>query len=134
MLSRIPNRNFVTQFTKMHKVTSLIEKNGWIVNRKYAMNELLTFLKNNDMLPALCFVFSRKQVENVAQEISQSLWKDDEIYEDPIPNTIERQCTQILVSKVTNWKEYINLQEFRTLVSCLKKRGCISSCRNDSSI
>lgn len=109
------------QFTKMHKVTSLIEKNGWIVNRKYAMNELLTFLKNNDMLPALCFVFSRKQVENVAQEISQSLWKDDEIYEDPIPITIERQCTQILVSKVTNWKEYINLQEFRTLLSCLKK-------------
>ena len=65
--------------------------------------------------------FHENEVEIVAQEVTQSLWKDEEIYDDPIPNTIERQCTQILVSKVTNWKEYINLPEFRSLVSCLKK-------------
>ncbi|MBI96697.1 hypothetical protein CL656_06100 [bacterium] len=109
-----------TQFVKIQKIKNNIELNNFHIHRKFVLNNLLNYLKKNIMLPALCFVFSRKQVERLAGEITEKLWSDEELYEDPIPNTIEKTCIQILVSRITNWKEYVNMPEFHFLIKCLK--------------
>ena len=69
------------------------------------------------MLPEICFVFSRKNVEKYAKEITISLFEKD----DKIPSIIELECEKILISKLKNYKEYLELEEYRTLISLLKK-------------
>ena len=115
------NNLYEKQFVQINKIKKHIDKNRYIIHRKFVLNNLMKHLKNNKMLPALCFVFSRKQVERLANEITENLWTDEELYDDPIPNTIERSCTQILVSRITNWKEYIILPEFHFIIQCLKR-------------
>ena len=102
------------------KISNYILQNKIFCYRKFVINKVLDNLKNNNMLPALCFVFSRKQVEHLASEINVKLWNDDELYDDPVTNTIESTCRQILVSKINNWKEYINNPDYIFLIKCLK--------------
>ena len=68
------------------------------------------------MLPAICFVFSRKLVERYAQTINVSLFDEDST----IPSTIKNECEQIL-RKLPNFKEYINLPEFDMITRLLEK-------------
>lgn len=90
-------------------------------SRQFILNNLILYLKKNSNLPAICFVFSRKQVENAANEINLSLFDDDDI----TPNIIEDECKKILMNKLTNYKEYIQLPEFVNIIKLLKKGiGC----------
>jgi superfamily II RNA helicase len=68
------------------------------------------------MFPALFFVFSRKQVQEIASEIMVPLFNEGEKdYE------IEPICRQLLVSKVSNWKEYMMLPEYHHYLKLLHK-------------
>ena len=87
------------------------------VKRYYVLNGIVKYLKENDMLPAICFVFSRRHVELAAKEIQSCLFNDDETQ----PNTVEKECKKILMSKFPNYKEYLGLPEFNEIVSLLKK-------------
>jgi len=87
------------------------------VKRPFVLNGLVNYLKNNDMIPALCFVFSRKHVEQCAKEINFSLFDAD----DTTPNIIENECKQMLIRKLPNYREYINLLEYINLIDLLKK-------------
>ena len=86
------------------------------IKRKQVLNNACKFLRNNDMLPAICFVFSRKQVEVCASELTIPLLNDEtrESY------NIAKECEQI-VRRLPNAKEYLELPEYRTLVSLLEK-------------
>jgi len=86
-------------------------------SRQFVLNSLITHLKKTDGLPAICFVFSRKNVEKAANEINFSLFDDDSI----IPNTIENECKKIIMSKFTNYKEYLELPEYTNLIKLLQK-------------
>ena len=81
--------------------------------RKFIVNSLMQLLKDRDMLPAIVFVFSRKQVELIAQEITIPLLEDDS----KIPYTIEKECRDLLRGK----PEYTELPEFVQLVKLLEK-------------
>ena len=87
------------------------------VKRPFVLNGLVNYLKNNEMLPALCFVFSRKNVEACAKEINFSLFDSD----DTTPNIIENECKQMVMRKLPNYREYINLPEYINLIDLLKK-------------
>jgi superfamily II RNA helicase len=84
--------------------------------RKHVLNELCTELKKADMFPALCFVFSRKQVEQIAQEVTVSLFDEGEV-----DSEIEPTYRQLLVAGVTNWKEYMALPEYHVYLDLLRK-------------
>jgi len=85
-------------------------------HRKQVLNQLCIQLRQKEMFPCLCFVFSRRQVEELAQDITTPLFeKDEKDYE------IEPVCRQLLVSRLTNWKEYIALPEYRFYVDLLHK-------------
>jgi superfamily II RNA helicase len=68
------------------------------------------------MLPAICYVFSRKQLEVCAHELTANLLE----FDSKIPYTIDRECEQI-IRKLPNYKEYLNLPEYLDMVQLLRK-------------
>jgi len=86
------------------------------IKRPFVLNQLARLLKEKDMLPAIGFVFSRRQVEECAANITIPLLEDDS----KIPYTVEKECKQIL-RKLSNWEEYAQLPEYVQLVSLLQK-------------
>jgi superfamily II RNA helicase len=104
-------------YHKVKTVSNYLEKNRCMVKRKHILNQLTTYMKRNNHLPAICFVFSRKNVESCAKEITSCLFDDDST----VPATIEDECKKILISKFPNYKEYIDLPEYTELMQILKK-------------
>jgi superfamily II RNA helicase len=86
-------------------------------NKYFIMNSMVKYLKANDRLPAIVFVFSRKQCYEYAKKITIPLFENDENK----AALINKECKSILISKLTNWKEYIKLKEYTNLVSLLEK-------------
>jgi superfamily II RNA helicase len=119
-------------YYKMMRLKAHIEKlKGPFIKRHFVLNDLAKYLKNNGMLPGLCFIFSRKNVERSAKEINISLFnakREGEgegegrgADESKIPSIIENECRQILMRKIPNYKEYVELPEFIELMGLLKK-------------
>jgi len=94
----------------------LLENNEIHIKRNYVLNQLCTFLKDRDMFPAIAFVFSRKNVELYAKEITANLLEDDS----KIPYIVARECEQI-VRKLPNYQEYLALPEYTQLIALLEK-------------
>jgi superfamily II RNA helicase len=97
-------------------ILTILEHKQIFIKRKFVLNNLATFLKENDMLPAICFVFSRKNVERCAEEITANLLEDDS----KVPYIVKRECEQI-IRRLSNYQEYLELPEYNTLVSLLEK-------------
>jgi superfamily II RNA helicase len=104
-------------YYKVHNVLDFISKQKVHTKRQFILNELITYLNVNEMLPAICFVFSRKHVELAAKEINKCLFEKDS----GIPAIIEKECRHIIMSKLKNYKEYTNLPEYLELVALLEK-------------
>ena len=60
---------------KIRKLEKYITKNECHIKPAFVLNNLVKHLKTNNMLPAICFVFSRKGVERLAQTINVSLFE-----------------------------------------------------------
>ena len=106
-----------TNYHKIKDVLGYCQKNKDFMKRHFVLNNLIKYLDRNNMLPAICFVFSRKNVELCAKEIDFSLFAKD----DKTPSIIEHECEKILISKLKNYKEYIALSEYQMMISLLKK-------------
>ena len=103
---------------------SMIKKNLDMFSRKnvtikpnLVLNNLIRYLYQNDMLPAICFVFSRFRVEKYAKMINVNLFGYDDAH---IPSIIRKNCENI-IRKLPNAHEYLNLPEYNELVSLLEK-------------
>lgn len=103
-------------YHKMTKMLTLFEKHNVRVKRQHVLNEVAQHLVEKEMLPALCYVFSRKQLEVCAKEMTTNLLE----FDSKIPYTIDRECEQIM-RKMPNYLEYLNLPEYIHLVSLLRK-------------
>lgn len=84
--------------------------------RQHVMNSLLLQLRDKEMLPAITFVFSRKQAEIMAGEITVPLLE----FDSKVAYTVRKECEQI-VRKLPNYAEYLALPEYNRLVSLLEK-------------
>ena len=104
-------------YYKMKEVKDYLYNNNTFIKRQFVMEDLVRFLKEKEMLPAICFVFSRKHVEQVAEELSFSLFEEDS----GLPALVEKECRHILASKLPNYQEYIELPEYKTIVALLEK-------------
>ena len=103
-------------FKRAKEIITHIKYNNQIIKRSYVLNNIVRYLNTNGMLPAICFVFSRKGVEQCAAEISVGLFEPDDV----TPSIIENECKQILM-KLPNYKEYLYLPEYTQLMSLFKK-------------
>jgi superfamily II RNA helicase len=101
---------------KINELSKLFEKRNVYMKRQAVLNKLAEHLKINEMLPAIAFIFSRKNVEQCAHEITTNLLEDDS----KVPYIMRRECEQI-VRKFPNFKEYLELPEYNELVGLLEK-------------
>lgn len=103
-------------YRNMDKVIKLLDTNDIHVKRQHVLNKVSEYLVEKEMLPAICYVFSRKQLEVCAHEITTNLLE----FDSKIPYTIDRECEQI-IRKLPNYKEYLNLPEYLNMVQLLRK-------------
>jgi superfamily II RNA helicase len=105
-----------TNHQSINKVLKLFEKNNIRVKRQHILNKLTEHLVEKEMLPALCYVFSRKQLEICAQELTTNLLE----FDSKIPYIVDRECEQI-IRKLPNYEEYLHLPEYVNTVKLLRK-------------
>jgi len=86
------------------------------ITRPFVLNQLFKQLRDEEKLPAIAFVFSRKNVERCAQEITVPLLEDDS----KVPYTTARDCEQI-IRRLPNYQEFLKLPEYVSLVKLLEK-------------
>lgn len=84
------------------------------IKRQHVLNNVVKYMNENEMLPAICFVYSRKNVERFAKELTHHL--NDSI----MMNKVEKECRSVL-SQFPNAKEYMALEEYRVIVRLLEK-------------
>ena len=87
------------------------------INKYFIMNNMVEYLKTHNLLPGIAFIFSRKQCYDYAKKITIPLFENNE----NMASIIKKECKEILIKKLSNWNEYINLKEYVELVSMLEK-------------
>jgi superfamily II RNA helicase len=105
-----------TAYYQMKSLLDTFDKKQMRIKRKHLLNQLVLMLRDREMLPAIAFVFSRKHVEMCAHEITVPLLEDDS----KVPYIVARECETIL-RKLPNYREYLVLPEYISLVSLLEK-------------
>lgn len=103
-------------YHKVTKMLKLFENNHVIIKRQHVLNQVCKYMVENEMLPALCFVLSRKQLEICANEVTTNLLE----FDSKVPYTIDYECEQI-IRKLPNYKEYLELPEYINMVALLRK-------------
>ena len=103
-------------YRNMDKMLKLFDANDVRIKRSHVLNKVSEFMVEKEMLPAICYVFSRKQLEVCAHEITANLLE----FDSKIPYTIDYECEQI-IRKLPNYKEYLNLPEYIDMVTLLRK-------------
>ena len=104
------------QYQTTNKVLKLLEKNDIRVKRQHVLNKVTEYLVEKEMLPALCYVFSRKQLEKCAEELTTNLLE----FDSKVPYIVDRECEQI-IRKLPNFEEYLHLPEYVNTVKLLRK-------------
>jgi antiviral helicase SKI2 len=105
-----------TGYNTVKKVKQLLNTHQIYIKRSHVLNTLSKHLVEHDMLPAIVFTFSRKNVEQCAHEITTNLLE----FDSKVPYTARRMAEQI-VRKLPNYHEYLGLPEYESLVQLLEK-------------
>jgi len=105
-----------TNYQRIHKTLTLFQDKNHYVKRQHILNTVVTHMVENNMLPAICFVLSRKTLEQCANEITAPLLEDDS----KVRYIVRKECEQI-IRKLPNYIEYLNLPEYLNMVSLLEK-------------
>lgn len=109
--------NFSTEnYNNMKFINTQLLKIRARINRKYLLNKLTKYLKDQNMLPAIGFMFSRKNVEVCAKELTTNLLDENS----NIPNKVKSEAEQI-IRKLPNYEEYLRLPEYVELIGLLQK-------------
>jgi superfamily II RNA helicase len=103
-------------YKESRDILNIMNDNAVYMKRKHVLNELATHMYNNDMLPAIAFVFSRKLVEQCAQDIDVRVLEDDS----KVTYNVRKEC-EAIIRKLPNWREYEALPEYQELVRLLEK-------------
>jgi superfamily II DNA/RNA helicase len=98
------------------KLHHLFNKERMYMKRNFVLNRLCEHLRDAEMLPAIAFVFSRKNVEICAKSITTNLLE----FDSKVPYTMRDECDKIL-RKFPNYREYAELPEYNQLIGLLEK-------------
>ena len=105
-------------YHKIKDLHDLLYKNNLQrINKHFVINNMVKHLKKNDLLPGLVFVFSRRGCYEYANKITIPLLKITQKF----PSIIKKECEQILISKLDNWREYTSLKEYGKIIKLLEK-------------
>ena len=99
-----------------HKINKILYEFGKIsIDLKtICIRIFIKKMKNEDMFPCVCFLLSKKQIERSTDFCwNLGIWFKSRIYH-------EKECHSILREK-TNFKEYLELPELRSLIKLFEK-------------
>ena len=99
------------------KTLTLFDIKNYRPSRQHVLNQVCKYMTANEMFPAICFVYSRRNVEEMAREIETIILEDDS----KVPYLIRTECEQILRTSLVNWREYVCLPEYHFIISLLEK-------------
>jgi superfamily II RNA helicase len=105
-----------TNYLKIKKTLKTFQDKNHYIKRQHVLNSVAKHMFDNNMLPAICFVLSRKALEQCAKEITVPLLEDDS----KVSYIVRRECENI-IRKLPNFQEYLNLPEYLNIVSLLEK-------------
>jgi len=105
------------KYLKTVKMLKLFESKEVRIKRSYVLNQVTKYLTENEMTPAICYIFSIKQIEICSKEITTNLLE----FDSKVPYIAKRECDKILREKLPNFEEYLYLPEYLTLVTLLEK-------------
>ena len=105
-----------TNYQRIHKTIKLFYDKNHYVKRQHVLNIVAKHMVEHNMLPAICFVLSRKALEQCAKEMTTVILEDDS----KVPYIVRRECEQI-IRKLPNYQEYLNLPEYISMISLLEK-------------
>mgnify|MGYP003386098233 FL=1 len=103
-------------YFKTNKILTLFNKHNIRIKRQHVLNQVSEYLTKHKMTPAICYVFSKKQLEKCASEITTNLLENDS----KIPCIIEQEC-EMIIRKLSNYNDYLHLPEYIKMVQLLKK-------------
>ena len=103
-------------YSRVCKTLKLFENNKVFVKRAHVLNQVSKLLVEKNMLPALCYVFSRRQIDICAKELTTNLLE----FDSKIPSIAKHEC-ETIIRKLPNYQEYLQLPEYNTLVALLSK-------------
>jgi superfamily II RNA helicase len=104
-------------FIKVNKMLKLFESKDIRVKRAHVLNQVTKYLTENEMTPAICYVFSIRQIEICSKEVTTNLLE----FDSKVPYIAKRECDKILREKFPNCEEYFHLPEYINLVALLEK-------------
>jgi superfamily II RNA helicase len=103
-------------YHKVNSVLHALQKNGGKINCFHAINTVATHLTNENMTPAICYVFSKKHLDLCANKVTVNLLE----FDSKIPYTIDHDCESI-IRKMPNFNEYLKMPEYIRVVHLLQK-------------
>ena len=106
-----------TSYLQVVKALTHLKKANIRVNQFFVINQVMRYLKDHQLLPAIMFIFSRKRVELFASKIQTCLFPEGS----NMPSIIGKKCESILRSKFSNAADYLQRPEYTFIVSLLKK-------------
>lgn len=104
-------------YNRVNDTLKLLEKHKVFVKRSFVLNEICKHMVQNNMLPAVCFLLSKKQIQVASREISVPLLGED----DAVPAVVAHECEQLLRSKLPNHEEFRRLPEYIEMVELMTK-------------
>lgn len=108
------NKNYFNEdnITKLKKIKNKASLKNVYTKPSFVLKNIVTYLKEQELLPAICFVFSRKNVEKYAKQLNMNLIEN--------VNEVEQLCVSIL-KKIPNYKEFMETEEYKTMIDLLKR-------------
>jgi len=112
----------IDRYQQLYNIVNDINQYTYFDN---SLVSAVKYLRSQNMLPALCFVFSRARVEELAKStygaIGTSLFSQDEQSGHDMSKTILKECRHLLSSKLPNFSDFLENPECQLTMMLLSK-------------
>jgi superfamily II RNA helicase len=102
-------RNIVDTF----RVAKLISDDS--VKRSTVIHRAVSYLNERDMLPGICFIFSRKKANDMARQLGIDLLSGKRL-----SATVSHEVLTIL-RRLPNWEEYVRTAEYEEMIELMQR-------------
>ncbi len=101
-------------FKKINIISNACSHLDIRTNKIFIINEVAKYIKQKNLMPSIFFSLSKKNVMKYASYITSSL-NDEKL------SNVVRNDANYIMSKLPNYKEYVNLPEYETLLNLFEK-------------
>jgi superfamily II RNA helicase len=116
VLIKDEKNNFkLENYKSIYDLFPIFSKKKVYTKRSFVINQVIKLLKEKELLPALCFVLSKRNIEIIANEVTIPLLDDDTKI-----GSISKECSHI-IRKLPNYKEIMELPEYINMIKLLEK-------------